>query len=72
MQDFIREVCPNKINKEWVLWAFHCVIQADCAGDKISPNFLRICQVGNGKIMKLDPIYGVFNCNKEDIEPEME
>lgn len=72
MQDFIKECCPEKINKEWVVWAFHYVIQADADNDKISPSFLRMSLVGNARIMKLDPIMGVFNCSKENIEPEMQ
>lgn len=72
MQDFIKECCPDKLNKDWVLWAFHYVIQADSDGEKISPHFLSMSMIGDSTIMKSDPVMLHFNCPKEDIEPEME
>lgn len=67
MLDYIRESCPDKVDKKWVIWALNYVIQSDVGGDKISPSFLRL----PGQKMRFDPVMNHYANQPEDIEPEM-
>lgn len=64
MLDFIKEKCPDKISKDWVIWALNYVIQMDASREKISPSYLRL----PGQHMFYDP---VFDSYSKDAEPEM-